>query len=198
MERIDSLPLFLENCWRLLLNGAVKRNDPLRTPVIGTFDGHQAYLRTMILRKTDVQNRTLLFFSDFRAAKVTHLQQFTQLSCLFYHPRRQFQIRAKGAAKLHHKDSVAQAQWSNIPIIGRKNYASPLAPGTKMEFCTDGIPDFWQEDMDLSETEYAFDNFLVVTCEIEMLDCLYLHPEGHQRARFDWQHGNWESSWLIP
>ncbi len=198
MERIDSLPLFLENCWRMLLNGAVKRNDPLRTPVIGTFDGHQAHLRTVILRKTDVQNRTLLLFSDFRAAKVTHLQQFAQLSCLFYHPRRQFQIRVQGVAKVHHKDDVAQAQWSNIPVIGRKNYASELAPGTKVESYTDGTPDFWHNEMDLSETEYAFENFAVIICQVDSIDGLYLHSEGHRRAQFDWKNEDWEGSWLIP
>lgn len=198
MERFNSLSEFLDFCWRLLLNGAVKRNDSLRTPVIGTFDGQKIHLRTVILRKTDRQNRTLLFFSDFRAAKVTHLQQNKQLSCVFYHPRRQFQIRLQGLAKLHHKDALAQTCWSGLPVMGRKNYASTLAPGSVTEHDANGIPDFWHDGIELPATEFAFDNFVVIAFEITEIECLSLHPKGHQRAWFVWQNDHWQSTWLIP
>ncbi|HMO39548.1 MAG TPA: hypothetical protein PKC76_16210 [Saprospiraceae bacterium] len=200
MERFHTLLDFSETCWRLLVNGAVKRRDPFGTPVIGTYDGTQAQLRTVVLRKADMQQRTLWFYSDWRAAKMAHLQEeFAQLSCLFYHPRKQVQVRLAGQVQLHHKDEIARACWQQVPVRSRKSYAAVLPPGTPTSACTEGLPEGWHPEMDIAATESAFAHFAVIVCYVDWMDCLHLHPEGHQRARFEWSaEGRLQAQWLIP
>lgn len=198
MNRFPTLESFADQCWRLLLNGSLKKNDPLRTPVIGTAFENTAHLRTVVLRKVDIAKRTLLFQTDIRSAKMTHLQQNPQLTCLFYHPKKQLQIIMKGTVELHHQDELAKMYWDRIPVQGRKTYAALQAPGTPVGTATDGLPDFWNNEMTLSETEYAFANFMVMVCQVEKMEALLLHPEGHQRAAFTYVKDVWESTWLIP
>lgn len=198
MERFDILTDFLDIAWLLLLNASVKRKHPMGTPVLGTTDGHRAHLRTVVLRKTNPKQRTLLFFSDFRAAKIVHLQHNAQISCLFYHPKKQVQIRTTGIAHLHHQDDFAASYWSNISPNGRKNYATTLHPGSETAEYTDGLPKDWNSDIDMTKTDFAFENFVVIEMEVLELEILSLHRAGHQRARFDWENDRWEGSWLIP
>lgn len=198
MEHFSSLSAFCDQCWRLLLNGVAKKQDPLRTPVIGTTFENAAHLRTVVLRKVDITKRQLVFHTDIRSAKVTHLQQNPQLTCLFYHPKKQFQIITKSTVELHHQDELAKMYWERIPIHGRKTYAALQAPGTPVETATDGLPDFWDAEIDLQATEYAFANFAVMLCQVEKMEALLLHREGHQRAQFAWVNEQWEGAWLIP
>jgi len=198
MEKFDTLDEFLDQSWRLLLNAAVKRNHPMRTPVVGTAANNRAHLRTVILRQTDIQNRTLSFYSDFRAAKIAHLQENAQLTALFYHPRKQWQIRARGVATLHHQDEKARAHWAKISVKGRANYAATRIPGSVTDQWTDGLPDFWNSDLELADTEFAYANFTLIEVAVNELEALLLHPEGHQRAHFTWKNDDWEKHWLIP
>ncbi|MFN7115630.1 MAG: pyridoxamine 5'-phosphate oxidase family protein [Saprospiraceae bacterium] len=198
MERFTTLESFSDQCWRLLLNGTVKKNDPLRLPVLGTAHHDQAHLRIAVLRKVDVAHRRLIFYTDFRSAKVTHLQQHPHLTCLFYHPKKQIQIRTEGGVHLHHQDELAKLHWDQLPLPLRKPYAPLLLPGSANNTPTDGSPDFWQPEMNLNETEYAFAHFAVIICTVDHIEGLLLHPQGHQRAQFHWAGAQWESTWLIP
>jgi pyridoxine/pyridoxamine 5'-phosphate oxidase len=198
MKKFDTLDEFLDQSWRLLLNAAVKRNHPMRTPVLGTVADNRAHLRTVILRQTNPQARTLSFYSDFRAAKIAHLQENAQLAALFYHPRKQWQIRVRGEATLHHQDEKARAHWAKISVKGRANYAARHTPGSTTDQPTDGLPDFWNSDLKPAETEFAYANFTLIEMAVFELEALLLHPEGHQRAHFAWGNDNWEKHWLIP
>lgn len=198
MNRFLTLESFADQCWRLFLNGSLKKNDPLRTPVIGTSFKNTAHLRTVVLRKVDISKRTLLFQTDMRSAKMQHLQQNPRFTCLFYHPKKQLQIITEGAVQLHHQNELAKMYWERIPIQGRKTYAALQAPGTPVDTATDGLPDFWKDEMNLSKTDYAFANFVVMVCQVEKMEALLLHSDGHQRAAFVWTDNNWKSTWLIP
>lgn len=198
MQRFTSLSAYLDQTWRLLLNGAAKKNDPLRLPVLGTSSHNQAHLRIAVLRKVDVEHRRLIFYTDFRSAKVAHLQQYTQLTCLFYHPKKLIQIRTEGWTQIHHQDELAKSYWDQLPLPLRKPYAPLALPGSATATPTDGTPAFWHNEMALEESEYAFAHFTVIVCTIDKMEALFLHPEGHQRAQFYWANGQWENTWLIP
>ena len=102
-------------------------------------------------------------------------------------------------ANLYTRDEVARGYWSEIDLEGRKNYASIPKPGAPAEHSTFGLPSFWRDDMPLSETEYTFRNFVAVACLIDEVDCLQLHPEGHQRSHFEWnaEMEEWAGGWLV-
>ncbi len=198
MQRFNSLDAYLDQCWRLLLNGATKKNDPLRFPVLGTAQNDVAHLRIVVLRKVEQAQRQLIFYTDVRSAKVAHFQQHPHLTSLFYHPKKQVQIRTEGSVRLHMQDELATSHWSRLPISLRKPYAPLDLPGSASQTPSDGTPDFWHPEMDSSATEYAFANFALVVCTVDRIEALLLHPEGHQRAQFSWTGGHWQNTWLIP
>lgn len=100
---------------------------------------------------------------------------------------------------LHHRNEKAKANWEQIGLEGRKNYAGVAPPGTPAEEATRGLPDFWRGDMPLEKSEYAFDNFLLIETEVLEMDCLLLHPEGHQRIQYVWDPGqkDWKGGWVV-
>jgi len=157
-------------------------------------------MRTVILRKAVPSERTLTFFCDARSDKVAHLRTMPRLAYNFYDPERQLQIRCRGRAILHLGDETAARQWERIGLEGRANYASLEPPGTPLARAAKGLPDYWRDDMALERTEYAFANFAVVIATIEALDCLLLHPDGHQRVIFRWETavGEWRGGWVVP
>lgn len=197
MERFDTLDNFIHAAWHLLFQATVKRNDPLKTPVIGSLASGFLEMRTVVLRAVDIQNRRLTVFADKRSPKVTQLEKHHELYWLFWHPQRSIQIRAKGKAVLHQDNATTERYWKNIPIPGRSNYAAEIAPGTKSEQPTNGLPAFWNDKILLEQTEFAYSNFTVIESEISFVDVLHLHREGHQRGQFHWN-DSWQGHWAIP
>ena len=188
----------LANCWQMLSRGALDKKSPLRTPVIGTIEKDVPQLRTIVLRKTDAANRLLYFYTDIRSAKVQQLVKNNKLTWLFYHPKKNVQIRAIGETFIHHQNDIALRNWKNIPTYGRKTYGTTQAPSTILDAASDDLPDSWKsESISLIDTEYAYANFAVVVCEIHELEWLHLQRTGHQRAKFVFNN-NWMGYWVVP
>ncbi len=198
MEKITSLEDFVHRSWHLLFQATVKRRQPFAAPVVGTVRERQCRMRTVILRRVEIRERRLIFFSDARSSKVEDLAAGSSLSWHFYDPRRQLQIRAGGLAATHHQDELARRFWEDQPAVSRKNYASLRPPGTILEAAGDGLPAFWGDDLPAEETDFAFAHFLVVAGTIDYMDCLQLHPEGHRRAVFRWEQEQWKGHWVLP
>ncbi len=198
MERFDSPASFLHDSWHLLLKAAKKRKGDYQTPVIGTVESQQAQMRVVILREVGLQERQLAFFTDARSDKVAQLKEQARLSWLFWDAGKKVQMRMKGSVELHRKDELCRTYWDRLPVAGRKNYATAAPPGSLARQSTDGLPEAWQDDMPLEETEYAFEHFMVVVSTIDQADLLHLHRDGHQRALFQWEAGEWRGHWAVP
>lgn len=200
-ERFDTAGEMLHYCWHLLFRATQERSHPMRTPVIGTCDPdtREPHLRTVILRQVFIQQRQIEFYTDARSAKVGQLRAHPHLSWLFWDDKKSIQVRARGVPMLHHRNEKAQAHWEQIGLEGRKNYAGAAPPGTPAEEATRGLPDFWRDDMPLEKSEYAFDNFLLIETEVLEMDCLLLHPAGHQRIQYVWDPGqkDWKGGWVV-
>lgn len=201
MNRFDTAEKMLRGCWNLLYRATRSGRQAFRTPVIGTLDAarRQAALRTVILRQAFPQDRELAFYSDSRSEKIAQLRASPRVSCHFYDAKRQLQVRARGSAIIHIGDEQAREHWRDISLEGRKNYASVDPPATPAGEATRGLPEFWRDDMPLERTEYAFDRFAVVRITVDEMDCLLLHPEGHQRSIFQWEPaaGEWRGGWVV-
>jgi len=200
-ERFDTAGEMLHYCWHLLFQATRKRSHPMKTPVVGTYDTdtRAPYLRTVILRGVAIQDRKIDFYTDARSPKVRQLRAHPQLSWLFWDDKKSIQVRARGIPMLHHGDEVARNRWQQIGLEGRKNYAGAVPPGTPAEEATRGLPDFWQDDMPLRQSEYAFDHFMLVATEVLEMDCLLLHPGGHQRIQYTWDPAqkDWSGGWVV-
>lgn len=200
-ERFDTAGDMLHYCRHLLYRATQERNHPLRTPAVGTVGPQEdwPYLRTVILREVNLEDRTLLFYTDARSDKVSHLKRAPYLSWLFWDPGKQIQVRARTAAALHQGDEIAAKHWAGINLEGRKNYAGERAPGSSAEQATRALPDLWENAPSREATDYAFEHFMVVVTEIREMDCLLLHPEGHQRIIHHWneEEGQWTGGWVV-
>lgn len=198
MNRFDTLEAYLHSTWHLLIKAALQRKGNYQLPVIGTQGAAGVQQRVVVLRSVDQQQRRLTFFTDARSAKVAALQASPHLSWLFWDIRKKVQIRITGPCILHRKDDLCRTCWDRLPVQARQSYATSQAPGSAAQSDAQGLPDNWHKDMDLSETEFAFEHFMVVNAQADDIECLHLHPDGHQRAQFKWANDKWEGQWLVP
>jgi len=198
MERFTILNDIQRQAWNLLFRATVEHHSPMRTPVLAT-SGNQGYphVRTVVLRKSDTEKRSLYYFTDIRSDKCRELNHQPRASALFWDPKRHFQLRCSGQITIHHQDDIAAAFWQDISKHGRKAYATQRPPGTPLTEYSTGLPDNWSEQ-NLPETEAYWDNFALLVHQIDFMDALHLEREGHQRARFFWENDQWKSTWLVP
>lgn len=179
----------LADVWQRLVQGKSDPASPFHTPVVANLNEMEGVAaRTVVLRKVDIEARTLVFHTDRRSAKFQHLQQDPSVAWVFYDPTERLQLRAATSATLHTKDAFAHEQWVSSPQ-SQVIYSTPLASGTVLDAIhlkrPDPVPD-------------ARENFSVVRCVINSLDWLYLHPDGHRRARFTFPEGVMRCEWLAP
>lgn len=199
MDTTLTLEEILQQTWHLLIRGANQKKDPLHLATIGTTNQEIAQIRTVVLRKTDRAKRLLYFYTDFRSEKIQQLTTNPTLSWLFYHPKKNIQIRAYGSATIHHQDELTLERWQTLPSYGRKTYGTQQAPSTPLPYADDDLPNLWKvSEIDLAKTEYAYANFAVVTCEITRLEWLHLQQSGHRRVLFEFVEEEWKGQWVVP
>ena len=200
MQLITSLEEIREQTWRFLSEAVGKKGHPFRYPVIGTISGGRPLQRTVVLRSLFVTGRTLLFHSDSRSRKVSDLRINSHLSWLFYDGGNRVQLHFESRAELHEPDTeLHENEWNNMAIPERRIYCVNHAPGTPINKPQEAWPEeilnspVTQEDVAAGKA-----NFRVITAELTQLDWLQLHPEGEQRAIFNWENDQWKGSWVCP
>lgn len=198
MYQFEELDHFFEATWDLLDEAVVSRNSPFRTPMLATYDGNEVHLRTIVLRKVNRKRKHLYFFTDRRSPKVDQLIRYPQTAITFWDNVLQIQIRASGKTEMISQSEEAKNYWNKLPVSNRSNYATTKTPGSVSQINSDGLPDFWNRDLPLEKSEFAFERFMVIKIIVESLDVLHLHKEGHQRALFKRKDSYWEKDWLIP
>jgi pyridoxine/pyridoxamine 5'-phosphate oxidase len=199
MERFDNPDKFLHDAWHLLIKAAIKRKGDYQKPSVATVDSDGfARQRVIVLREVDFQQRQLTFFTDARSRKVEELSNHPHLSCLFWDERKKVQIRMNAQVILEQGSARCRQYWDRLPVQGRSSYAALSAPGTPQQTDNVSLSNHWHDEMDLQETAYAFEHFMVITCQVYSADLLHLHHEGHQRAQFAYQDGAWAGSWVAP
>ncbi|GIW75293.1 MAG: hypothetical protein KatS3mg104_0356 [Phycisphaerae bacterium] len=180
----------LVTIWSRLQEGSRQSDHPFHLAGVASLNEIQGVtLRTMVLRKTDPETRSLMFHTDRRSSKFADLLQDPALACLFYDPKTRVQVRIQARATLHTQDAVAQEQWKTLPDHSRLLYTSALPPGTEI-------------DSSLTPARVSInqarDHFAVIVAHVDSIEWLYLHPESHQRIRFTWQGEKVIHCWLVP
>jgi pyridoxamine 5'-phosphate oxidase len=195
----DTLDGVLDEVWKMLKRGATRFNDPFHWPVLGTTGKDGCSLRTVILRQLLLPDRILVCHTDSRAPKAHEIYHSNKISWLFYHPKKQVQVRITGQATLHTEDQIADDQWAATRITSRLNYCALQPPGTPVDRPSAGLPDFLLNKVPtLLESEKGRNNFMAIACRIDSIDWLILRIIGNRRARFEWHEGKLKASWLIP
>lgn len=186
-QETASLDAIFVQIWIDLAQGAARAAHPFHTPALASLAADGPDLRTVVLRYAELEARQLLCHTDYRSPKVRELREQCNAAWLFYHPMNKIQLRIRGTVTVHHDDELARARWKKATRRSRQCYRTQLAPGTATDAPGIGEP-----------LAAGFQNFAVIDCTVHSIDWLYLHSQGHLRARFDWQDGQWRSGWVAP
>ncbi len=188
-----------KDCWKRLMNGSLRSNDPLHNPAVANLKDDLPVIRTVVLRKVIVEERKLFFHTDIRSCKWNDLQKNANTSWLFYDIAGRLQIRAAGKSTLHHNDEISNAAWQNTPAASRKTYMGEIGPSQKSEMPSSGLPEaFLKANPTFEESETGRKNFGVVCSEINWFEWLWLNSNGHKKAAFNYTLNSFDASWIIP
>jgi hypothetical protein len=189
--RIFDLAQIVQAQWQSLSQAAHDRHHAWHTPTLANVGEGIAQVRTVVLRSADPDTRILTCHADSRSPKITQLAQDPCFSWHFYDRDAKVQLRAYGRAWIHQDDALTHQRWRDGAWRSAQCYRTPFAPGAP---CT-------ETDLDIDEAvdpATGEEHFVVLACEINMLDWLYLHVEGHRRAQFSWQEAHWQGQWIAP
>jgi pyridoxamine 5'-phosphate oxidase len=189
-----------KDCWIRLLNGSLKGRDPFHNAIVANTNKYGVNIRTVVLRKVDTSQKTLVFHTDIRSGKWKELNEDNNISCLFYDAAGGMQIRLAGKVTLHNHDELAEEAWLKSTINSRKIYMGNIAPSKISELPTSGVPlAFENADPTIEESETGRKNFGVVVTKVNWMEWLWLNSAGHRRASFKYTvDNNFEANWLVP
>jgi pyridoxamine 5'-phosphate oxidase len=174
----------LETAKTELFRSNADRKHPFRLMYLAT-RGAYPEVRTVVKRHIDQELR-VLFYTDQRSPKVQQIQHDPRVSLLFYHPRKQLQVRIRGEASLLTAGSEYEARLQQIKQSpGLKDYTTGAAPGSLL-----------QEGTAFGENDEI--HFAMVKIHPHLIDVLQLAPKGHQRAEYQWQNDQWAERRLVP
>ena len=196
----DVLDDVLADIWMRLVRGGDDRKSAFHTPTIASVDPRgDPRQRVMVLRKCDQAERTMRFHTDLRSDKVTEIGNREVVSVLGYDATAKIQIRVAGMAVIENAGDLADKAWASSNASSRRCYLASPGPGNVSDTPTSGLPAVVGSRVpELSETEAGRANFAVMMVKLETLEWLYLAHDGHRRARFVWELGEWRGVWLIP
>ncbi|BDD01036.1 pyridoxamine 5'-phosphate oxidase family protein [Persicobacter psychrovividus] len=171
-----------------LIKSKVVSRHPFRYMVLSTFDKESQLpeLRTVVCRGVGDDFR-LCFYTDARSPKVHQMAEHPQVGVLFYHSKKQLQIRFRAMVlRLTEEQSQYQKALSNIKSSGRLgDYTANAAPSSNLE-----------NDQDKQQGEQI--HLAVYEIIPEAMDVLLLNREGHRRAKYVLKGDQWEEQGLVP
>jgi pyridoxamine 5'-phosphate oxidase len=198
MNPPDNLDAVADDLWRRLDEATKHPASPFTTPALALVDRIRPTIRTVVLRDVLRERRTLIAYTDTRSPKMSQLAASADSAWLFYHPQIQMQIRINGPITIHTDSALAQAHWIKSRLSSRRCFLG-LAPGSALENPGSGLP----SDLDgrvpsEEEANLARHRFALLCVEVTRIDWLWLHPQGHRRALFNWHDDRWSGRWLAP
>ena len=191
--------LIFDEIWALLSRGVVDRSEEFRLPVIIVNKGDFADGRIVVLRGAFKDRRVLRFHTDLRSSKIEALKNNQNIYFLFYNKKRKIQVRAKGLATIHHKNSITEEAWKKTQVVSRKCYLATNSPGSISAEPHPGYPkELEGKNPNIEDTEVGFENFCVIESKIDEMEWLYLASQGHRRAKLILKDEDVKTEWLIP
>ncbi|MBC8136515.1 MAG: pyridoxamine 5'-phosphate oxidase family protein [Fibrella sp.] len=178
--------------WEEMAVAVKNRRHGFHTFTLATIDADGLpQARTMVLRGTDPERRTIQFNCDARSSKVPELRENPTACAVLYSVEEKLQVRASGTVTIHHHDAVTEETWREMQPMSRDSYRTPFAPGSKRR----------EEDRDRATLPLsdAHENLVVCDLTVSILEWLSLSSDGHERARCEWKSdGTLLSRWLHP
>jgi pyridoxamine 5'-phosphate oxidase len=187
--RLATLPEVEAAIWQGLKRACADPKHAWRTPVLATVDAQGLPdARTVVLRECDAVTRSLVIFTDARSAKVAQLEaQANAVLVIWAYRPGAWQLRINARFAVQTAGPAVASRWARVKESpAERDYLSPVAPGS----VAGGVDPKTTSQPD--QTSQA--HFAVLTAQVNSIDWLELHREGHRRARFDAS----GATWLVP
>jgi hypothetical protein len=198
-EHYNDIDKIYVEIWERLIDGKKNRNSELHQCYVATNSDKFPALRTVVLRHVNQENLSIGFHTDKRSNKINEISEDSNVSVLFYDHEHKIQIRINGQAEVNHNNDSTAAIWSNIRSFSKKCYLVEKAPGTQSEIPTSGYPPQFESILPSdAELEAGYENFTYINIQIESIEWLYLHKDGHRRALFNFTDNNINKQWITP
>lgn len=178
-SRIESLRLIETACWQELATATRERGHGWRVMTLATIAGERADARSVVLREVDAAQRTVVFYTDARSPKVEQVRTHPQGTAVGWCPGLSWQVRLHVRLAIEAHTPGTQQRWSRLQMTpGAQDYMSPLAPGHTL-LADPGLE------------SGAREHFALLSAQVEAVDWLELHADGHRRAVFDADGPRW-------
>ena len=177
--RIESLHLLHRACWEELERATQEREHGWRIMTLATVESGRAEARSVTLRETDPAGHRLVFYTDDRSPKLRQIEAHPEGTLLAWCPKLSWQIRLRVLLVRETDAHLAMARWARLRLSpSAQDYLSSLAPGEPLSERA-------------SEERGSREHFAMVNAQVQSMDWLELHPDGHRRALFDTAGGRW-------
>ncbi len=164
--------------WSELKAALQTRGHPWRQAVLATADGEGADARTVVLREVDVQERTLVFYTDARSPKVAQIAAHPRGTLVLWAATLGWQLRLQVQLAVQSDGLSVSSRWARVSTtLAAQDYLSVLAPGSPLKTA---VPERGTRE-----------HFAVLTANVLSIDWLELHADGHRRALFDARGQHW-------
>lgn len=183
-QRLQSLAEIEQAVWQELERCVQERGHEWRTPVLATSHFDEADARTVVLREVYAEHRELLIYTDARSRKVTQMLAQPRGVLVMWRPALGWQLRCRAMLSAEVGGLAVSSRWAQLGLTpGAHDYLSPLPPGTALEH----PPEPPTPSRELPPRHH----FAIISAQIESVDWLELHRDGHRRALFDAQGARW-------
>ena len=179
--RLESLADIEAAVWRELAQALRDKQHGWRVAVLATVDGQGADARSVVLRDLDAAARTLLMYTDARSPKAAQLATHPHGTLVLWSAALGWQLRLRVALSLETSGLRVSSRWARLKLTpAAQDYLSPLPPGTAIG--------------SLTPERQSREHFAVLAAQVQSVDWLELHPDGHRRALFSAA----GAVWLTP
>ena len=194
-KRLESLAEIEAAVWRELAQAVRDKQHAWRLAVLATVDasnGTTADARSVVLRDLDAATRTLLIYTDARSPKAAQLAAHPGGALVLWSAALGWQLRLKVALTLETSGLRVSSRWARLKLTpAAQDYLSPLPPGAAIDRGGNGgghdtgTGTNGNANIDnLAPERQSRDHFAVLAAQVQAVDWLDLHPEGHRRALF--------------
>ncbi len=165
--------------WTLLSEGTVNKKSNFHYPTLGTTNNNKTYLRTIIIRKVEKNNRTVVFYTDTRSKKFSDISNNNNVTFHIYDAKKKMQVQCYGKAITLKNNKDTKLIWNSLSNYSKKNYSSSLVPGKKISHIS--------EASKLVKEEAGFLNFGLIKFFINKIEYLQLKKTNNIRVMFSYK-----------